>query len=135
MGESSRPTQIDLSKSLENLKPFPKAPPRKATISNRKRQTSAVLTGDEFFGSVEQAKRAKEAKIAAAEKRKSNADSKKKTAAEKKVTTAAKKMAKALVAKKKPEKQTTKPSRVSKRRQTIVNYYPSHSDLEEDFVD
>lgn len=135
LARTSTPTSSvsDLTQYLEEIQPFPKAPPRKPA-GNRKQQKSAILTDDVHFQEVEETSAQKEAKKAAAENRKSKTLARKKAAEEKKVTAAAKKLAKEMVAKQKTTKQTAKrtsePSRVSKRRKTVASYIESGSEID-----
>lgn len=125
LGQSSTPqgSLADLSTTLENLAPFPKAGSRKQATRGRKAQKSAVLTSDEHFDQVQQEKEAKEAKIAAAEKRKETAKAKKDAADTKKIAVAAKKLLKEtnkkLVEETSKKRKVTAPSRISKRRKTV----------------
>lgn len=110
----------DLSIMLENIKPFPKAPPRKAGKRGRKPQKSTILTSDDSFESIRAEKEAKEAKLEASEKKKAAAIEKKQAALLKKAT--AKKKAQ------KPVASQPGPSRISQRRRTIASYAPVSSD-------
>lgn len=125
---TSQSSTRNLDNVLEDILPFPQAPPRLGVQRGRKPQKTAILTGDEAFNEIRVAQEVRDEK-------KKKTDERKAAAAAKKAAIAAKKEAariKKLVAQaKKAMEQEQVPKRINKRRQTTATKnYVEQSDSE-----
>lgn len=118
----------DLRQSLEDIRPFPQAPPR-ATGKRRgpKPQKSAILTSDQTINEIQAVQDERDAKKKAVEDRKVAAAAKRAVTALKKQQAAENKASK--------KKSGLMPRRVTKRRQTTAVDYAEPSRHEDDDIE
>lgn len=105
---------------LQEIRPYPQAPPRKEASRGRKKGKTTILTSDESFEAARAEQEARHVKRLATEKRKENRAAKKEAAFLKKLTIAATKAAK--IQKTSNKRTKSAPHRASKRSKKDHNY-------------